>query len=177
MGLDGNNTNLESVLDRPTDQRTNRPTEWLKKVACMEIKCWEKEKKTRPYTWQHQLVVGGQWLSCKLNNLPANISRCVIDWQTDRLTEWLVELHVHKNFGLSFGFIHVLTFWHMFLVANKRLYIRVCPSVRRSIMRFFQTAELKPKGDLTSINTSAHLLIDLLIEWLIDFFSREQATL
>ena len=79
--------------------------------------------------------MGGQWLSCKLNNLPANISRCVIDWQTDRLTEWLVELHVHKNFGLSFGFIHVLTFWHMFLVANKRLYIRVCPSVGPSVRR------------------------------------------
>ena len=95
----------------------------------MEIKCWEKEKKTRPYTWQHQLVVGGQWLSCKLNNLPANISRCVIDWQTDRLTEWLVELHVHKNFGLSFGFIHVLTFWHMFLVAYMRLCKSLCLSV------------------------------------------------
>ena len=27
MGWDGNNTNLESVLDRPTDQRTNGPTD------------------------------------------------------------------------------------------------------------------------------------------------------
>ena len=131
----------------PTDQRTDGPTDQptdkvTYRVACTRLKSCVygnkmlgKRKKTRPYTWQHQLVVGGQWLSCKLNNLPANISRCVIDWQTDRLTEWLVELHVHKNFGLSFGFIHVLTFWHMFLVANKRLYIRVCPSVGLSVRR------------------------------------------
>ena len=43
----------------------------------------------------------------------------------------------------------------IFFVANKRLYNRVCPSVGPSVTRFFQTAEFKPKIDLTSINAPA----------------------
>ena len=36
--------------------------------------------------------------------------------------------------------------------------MRVCPSVGWSLTRFFQTAEFKPKRDLTSINTPAQRL-------------------
>ena len=57
---------------------------------------------------------------------------------------------------------------HSFLVANKQLYIRVCPSIGPSVgpsvglsivpsfrHAFFLTAEFKPKSDLTSINAPA----------------------
>ena len=44
-----------------------------------------------------------------------------------------------------------------FLVANMRLYFRVCPSIGRSVRNafFFVTAEFKPKSDLTSVNAPA----------------------
>ena len=54
-----------------------------------------------------------------------------------------------------------LHFMWILLVAYKQLYIRIRPSVRPSIppsfrrLRFFLTAEFKPKGDLTSINAPA----------------------
>ena len=43
----------------------------------------------------------------------------------------------------------------VFLVANKRTYIRVCPSVRPSVGNAFFIMEFKPNSDLTSINAPA----------------------
>ena len=47
---------------------------------------------------------------------------------------------------------------NMFLVANKRLYKRLCPSVCRSVGPWVgrsRVSEFKPKSDLTSINAPA----------------------
>ena len=74
-------------------------------------------------------------------------------------------LFLIRIFARQFDLLLYSSNVHVFLVVNKRIYKRLCPSVRWSIgpsvgllVRPLPIKEFKPKSDLTSINAPAQRL-------------------